>query len=363
MMNSQKNKTKKLVKKSNPQQKLARVQASSRNYLSVYRAALSDPFSTRAQGARVPDMYSVPTATRHITRKLTLSSNASGECDLVVLPSAFYHAVSARGSISGGSTWITGDGVLTTNAVLFTTSASMAAQLVNYRIVGYGVKVIGTASMTTNSGSLTIATVPAEGYQNVQTASVGGQISNINNAVMTIANTLTSWGVPNANNAVSVAALVDLPNTVETSMVNISERPITVTPKICSPSAFQFKLCSDIGPGYSIQSQTSAGSVSAGNASYLSVGGLESVIIAATGLPVSTSVLDIEITYHLEGIPFISATANTTIGSDAAAVVCDPLGCMDVIRDVAAMPSFKAAAIGIGNTFFPGLGTLVGKYL
>jgi len=362
-MNSQKNKTKKPVKKNGPQQKLAKVQARSQSYLSVYRAALSDPFSTLAQGARVPDMYSVPTATRHITRKLTLSSNASGEADLVVLPSAFYHAVSARGSVVGGSTWVTGDGVSTTNSVVFTTTAAMAAQLVNYRIVGYGVKVIGVASMTTNSGSITIATAPTEGFQNIQTAPVGGQASNTNNAAMTVANTLTSWGVPNVSNVVSVAALVDLPNSLESSMVNISERPITVTPKICSPSAFQFKMCSDVGPGYNIQSQTSLAVVSAGNASYLQVGGLETVIIAATGLPVSTSVLDIEITYHLEGIPFISATANTQIGSDAAAIVCDPMGWMNVIKDVAAVPAFKAATIGLGNSFFPGLGTMVGKFL
>jgi len=362
-MNSQKNKTKKPVKKNGPQQKLAKVQARSQNYLSVYRAALSDPFSALAQGARVPDMYSVPTATRHITRKLTLASNASGECDLVILPSAFYHALSARGSVVGGTPWITSDGVTTTNAVVFTATAALAAQLVSYRVVGYGVKVIGIASMTTTSGSLTIATVPAEGYLNTQLNQVGGQSGNSNNAAMSVANTLTSWGIPNATSVVSVPALLDLPNTVETSMINISERPITVTPKICSPSAFQFKLASDIGPGYNAQDQTSAVSISVGNASYLSFGGTESVVIAATGLPNSTSVLDVEITYHLEGIPFISATANSQIGSDSAAVVCDPIGWMNTIRDVAAVPAFKSAAIGLGNTFFPGLGTMVGKLL
>jgi len=365
MMNSQKNKTKKLAKKVSPSQKLVKVKTSSlnNNYLSVYRAALSDPFSTLAQGARVPDMYSVPTATRHLTRKLTLTSNASGECDLVILPSAYIHAFSARGSIVGGTTLVTGDGASNTQAVIFTNIPALAAQLTNYRIVGYGVKVVGIASMTTNAGSLTIATVPAEGFINNQVATVGGQASNTNNAAMTVANTLTSWGIPNASGVVSVGALVDLPNTVESSMVNVSERPITVTPKICSPTAFQFKMASDIGPGYNIQSQTSLAVVSAGNASYLSFGGLETVVIAATGLPNSTSVLDIEITYHLEGIPFIAATSNNQIGSDAASVVCDPVGWMNIIKDVASLPTFKAFSVGLGNSFFPGLGTMVGKFL
>jgi len=330
--------------------------------LVVYKAALADPFSTLAQGARVPDMYSVPTATRHITRKFTLSSNASGECDVVVLPSAFYHALSPRGSIVGGNSWLTLDGATVTNAAVLTTTSALSPQLINYRIVGYGVKVIGIASMTTNSGSLTIATVPVDGYQNTKDT-IGGQASNSANASATVANTLTSWGVPNASSVVSVSSLPSLPNTLETSMINVSERPISVSPKICAPCAFDFKLSSDIGPGYNITSQTSAVSVSAGNASFMRVGGHEAVILAATGCPASTSMLDIEIIYHLEGTPFISATANQVVGSDSSNIVCDPVGWMNVVRDVAATPSFKTVAVAAANTFFPGLGTAVGRYL
>lgn len=332
------------------------------NPISTYRACLSDPFSEQAQGARVPDMYSVATATRHITRKLTLASNPSGECDLVVLPSAFIHAFSPRSSVVGGTSLVTLDGVSTANCSVLTTTAALASQLTNHRIVGYGVKVIGIASMTTNSGSLTLATVPAEGWLNTQ-STVGGQGSNTNNASATMANWLTSLGVPNSTSFVSVSALPSLPNSLESSLVNVSERPITVVPKICTPSAFVFKETSDIGPGFNITTQTSAVSVSAGNASYLSVGGLESVIIAATGCPASTSMLDIEITYHLEGIPFISATASTIIGSDSANTVCDPVGWMNVISSVSRMPTFKAAVIATGDTFFPGLGKMVGRLL
>jgi hypothetical protein len=73
--------------------------------------------------------------------------------------------------------------------------------------------------------------------------------------------------------------------------------------------------------------------------------------------------LDIEIIYHLEGTPFISATANQVVGSDSSNIVCDPVGWMNVVRDVAATPSFKTVAVAAANTFFPGLGTAVGRYL
>jgi hypothetical protein len=341
---------------------IQRVKSNSPSPLSTYRACLSQPFSALAQGARVPDMYSVASATRHITRKFTLVSNSSGECDVVIVPSAFLHAMSPRGSVVGGGTWSTLDGGTVANSTVFTTTASLSAQLTNYRIVGYGVKIIGIASMTTNSGSLTIATLPTEGWLNSST-SVGGQNPNSNNAAMTVTNTLLSYGVPTASNVVSVSALPGLPNTAESSLINVSERPMEVCPKICSPSAFMFRETTDLGPGYGITNQTSATFVSAGNPAYLAVGGLETVVIAATGCPASTSMLDIELVYHLEGIPVVSSTANAVIGSDTTGVAVDPVGWMNVIKDVAAMPSFRCAVETVGNSFFPGLGTMVGKLL
>jgi len=343
-----------------PAKKTQAAKVPANRQLSVYKAALSQPFALAAQGARVPDMYSVATTTRHITRKLTLSSNASGECDLVVVPSAYVHAMSPRSSITGGDSWITLNGATLANAVVQTLPSALSSQLTNYRVVGYGVKIIGIASMTTNAGSITIATLPAEGYLNL-TSSIGNQAANSNNAYHSVANTLTAYGVPNSSNVVAVASLPTLPNSVESSMVNISERPITVTPKVFSPSAFTFKNTSDIGPGYMLQNQTSAVSISVGNASYLSFGGHETVVIAATGCPVTTAMLDIEITYHLEGNPFISATAGSIVGSDSSSVLCDPVGFMDVLRDVSQIPTFKALAVGAGDSFYPGLGTLVGK--
>jgi hypothetical protein len=270
--------------------------------------------------------------------------------------------MSPRGSVVGGGTWTTLDGATVANAIVFTTPASLSAQLTNYRIVGYGVKIIGIASMTTNSGSLTVATVPAEGWLNLNYP-VGGQSPNSNNAAMTVNNTLLSYGVPTASNVVSVSALPSLPNTAESSLVNVSERPMQVCPKICSPSAFMFRETTDLGPGYSITNQTSVSSVSAGNAAYLAVGGLETVIIAATGCPASTSMLDIELVYHLEGVPVVASTANAVIGSDTTGIAVDPVGWMNVIKDVAAMPSFRCAVETVGNSFFPGLGTMVGKLL
>lgn len=309
-------------------------------------------------------MYSVATATRHITRKVTLVSNASGEIDLVVLPNAYQHAVSPRGNLPGGSdSWFLGDGTTVANGAVRTVSTALALQLTNYRIVGYGLKVIGTAAMTTNSGTIVLATVPAESYVNDKNAPVGGQNSNINNATMTATRTLSAYGIPVSSGVVQIPSLVTLPNSVEASMVNISEHPIMVTPKICSPSAFTFKQSDDSGPGYNIQSQTSTVSVSAGNASYLSFGGFETVVLAATGCPANTSMLDVEITYHLEGTPYTSSTTGQVIGSDSVSQVVDPVAWMGVIRDVASMPSFKSLVEGVGNSFFPGLGTMVGRLL
>jgi len=328
---------------------------------SAYRAALSDPFSAGSQGARVPDMYSVPTTTRHITRSFTVSTNASGEADLVVLPSAFHHAISTRGSLVGGVNWVTADGASQAASLQTTPPASLSSQLVNYRIVGYGVKVFGVSSMTTTQGKVLMATVPVSSWVNDKNAAVGGIASTSNNSLASRGNTLSAYGVPVASSVVDISSLPNLSNSMETSMVRITENPVTVIPKVSSPEAFNFRQSADSSIGFAINNQTSASYVQSGDASYLRVGGHEAVVIAASGCVASTNVLQVEVIYHIEGMPMQSNTS--VIGNDSSATCIAPLTWMNVIQHVAKMPSFREGVQAAGNSFFPGLGTLANRFM
>jgi len=338
-------------------------QMSQGSALSNYRAALDNPFSAMAQGARVPDMYCIPTSTRHITRSFTLTSSASGELDAICLPSAFHHVISPRGSMTGAGNWQLLDGTTVTSGLAYTDKAAFAQQLTNYRIVGWGIQVMGTASMTSNQGKIIIAKIPISSNLNTKGDPVGGIMPNINNANATAANTLQAYGIPNYAGLVNTPALVNLPDSFETTMVAISEKPRTVYSKITSPEAFSFRETTDNAIGYNITDQSSLTNVQSGDASYLRVAGFESIIVAASGLPASSAVMELQITYHLEGTPYISSAGNSFIAGDSAMVSVDPIGWMKVIADVAKQSSFKSVAGVIGDSFYPGLGTFAKTFL
>jgi len=331
--------------------------------LACYKAALDNPFSTRAQGARVPDMYCVPTSTRHITRSFTLTSNASGELDAVCLPSAYHHVISPKGNLVGSGNWQLLDGTTVTNGLGYTDKAAFAQQLTNYRIVGWGIQIMGTAAMTNNQGKIIVAKVPIASNLNTKADAVGGITPNINNANATAGNTLSAYGIPNYSNAVNTPALANLNDSFETTMVAISEKPKPIFSKITSPEAFTFRESTDNAIGYNITDQSSLTNVQTGDASYMRVSGFEAIVIGAAGLPASTAVMELQITYHLEGTPFISANGNSFIAGDSAQVSVNPMGWMKVIAQVAREDSFKTIVGVAGNTFYPGLGTFAKRFL
>lgn len=328
----------------------------------AYRAALCDPFSPLAQGARVPDMYCCPTTTRHITKTFTLTTNGSGEADLILLPSAFWHALSPRGTVNSGATWTAPDGTSVSGAVQYTSTSTLASQLTNYRIVGYGVKVFGVQSMNATAGKVLAATVPISSWIADKSSQVGGTAATQNNTFGTKGNVLTAWGIPTSSAVVDIPALPSLPNSFETSLVRVTENPIAVVPKITSPEAFNFRQSADSAAGFNMNDQTSLSYVLGGDASYLRLAGHEAVIVATSGCAPSTSVLEVEVCYHLEGNPYQSTTGFAVIGNDTMATVVAPSTWMNVIQSVASMPAFRDAVTSTANSFFPGLGTLANRF-
>lgn len=328
--------------------------------LRAYRAALTAPFSLAAQGARVPDMYSCPTVTRHITKSFTVHTNSSGEADVVILPSAYFHAVSPRGSIPSGSVWTTLSGQTVDNAVIYTASSNLKTSLVNYRVVGYGIRVFGVASMTSTAGRCVISTLPISSFVNDKNATIGGQNANSTNASATVGHTLTTYGIPASANVVDLPSLPALPNSIELSMMSLSENQMIVTPKIVSPEAFMFNQSADNAIGFDVNDQTSINFVSSGDASYLRVSGLESVVIGVSGSTASSGVLEVEVIYHLEGTPTI---LNNNIVSDAPQTFCAPMDFLSTIAAVAKTPTFKQGLAAAGNSIYPGLGTLAMRFM
>lgn len=332
--------------------------------LESYRLALSDPFNIKSMGARVPDMYACPTATRHVTRTVSISSNSSGNAELIVLPNAFINACSTIGSVNGGTTWQLLDGNTIGTGLVVTSRTTLAGQLTNYRIVGYGVKVFSTMSMTSGAGKLVAATVPISSWLNDKSSPIGGTTQNATNTNANLENTLKAYGIPYTGSTTSARAdpsqLPNLGNSIEVSAVALAEKPLTIVPKITSAEAFNFRQCDDSSVGFNIGNQTSVSYVNSGDASFLRVSGHEAVVLCWAGLPVTQTCMEVEIVYHLEGNPVL---ASAVVASDSNRSIVDPVGWMNVVKQVASLPGFKVGVQTIGNSFYPGLGSLVTKFL
>lgn len=166
------------------------------DYATAYRAALMNPFSARAQGARVPDMYSAPTVPKHITQSYTLSTTAGAlPAQILILPNLYMPVICPAGALGGAQTWVTMDGQSTGTCVINSTSV-VSSQLTNYRIVGYGVRIYSTGAITSTSGRVLVATNPVSSWINHKPATIGGQATTNNNATASVSNTLQAYGMP-----------------------------------------------------------------------------------------------------------------------------------------------------------------------
>jgi len=321
--------------------------------LAAYKAALSNPFDAAACGARVPDMYSVPTSTRRITKTMSVTTNALGNALVSILPSAYIHGFLTMGSTSAGSfTTGAGEGV----AGCLTPPATLGSQLSNYRIVGYGVKVFTTQNETNVAGKLHLATVPVSSWLNT-VDTVGGQADNHADSAQTLLTWMSDMGMSTAP-----GTMPSMANSVLLPLANVQQNPVEIRPKLTSPEGMNFRQTKDSTVGYMATDQTSTSWITAGDASYLRVAGHEAVQIGIEGATASTGVIEIELVYHLEGTNALAATQTGVVQSEDR-MVTNPLGWMRVVAEVANLPSFRTLAVSALDRVIPGLGALATRVI
>lgn len=318
-----------------------------------YLTALADPFNERACGARVPDQYSCHTTTYELRATHTVTAGGSGSIGVWVLPNVVTSMVVPNGVFSGSSTitWLDN----TTTGTVFRwgfDSTVLGNKLQNYRIVGMGVRVANMSSMTNSQGKFILGSYPINASYVTRDFNVAG-LPPTTNLGGTIANTFSKWGIPYTS-SVDYATLVNYPGTRVLSALEVAESEFDVIPKPCQPSAFEFREPNDSLQGFSYNS-TSGGS---GDPSYLKLDGFEACFVAATGLVPSTSSVDIEIVYHIEGAPVILA------GSPAAAFInqqgtqspTDMQGFMKAIDTAFQLPAVRKVVHVAADMMHPLLG-------
>jgi hypothetical protein len=319
-----------------------------------YYNCLTSPFDEQSYGTRVPDQYAVDTTTFCIHKNITLTCDASGNADLMVCPALGQYAFASRSSTISGTTWVSMDGVGAGSWVGITPS-SLASKLVNHRIVGMGVRVFSVSSMTNAQGRVLIATIPVENWiSNIDTSL--NQFAAPFSAAATKSAFYNDWGIANTAGVVDVNSVDQYANHKAYSMLELDETTVEIEPKIISAAAFNFKKSSTNtgSPGGAVTGQIAvAGVVIAGNTDMLRVDGHETVLITVAGGVASTSAIDVEVIFHIEG-QISPSTTSASSGLTAASVcdtACDPLGFLEALALAAAAPNIHTVTKAIGKGY------------
>lgn len=264
-------------------------------------------FDTRADGARVPDLYSVPTIVSKIHKQFTVQTSSEGRFSFLFMPNLHASVTMDVGTSSDLATWTQPDGVTRANSLL-SFNDGVKTRLRNYRIVGMGLRVRDIASMTNVSGLVHLAALPiksrcptdlgfsssAEGYDHLETV-------------------YAAYGVPSTgtttNAVIDQSSLPQYPQYKSYSGLLLANAPVEVVPKICDPSCFDFKM-TDFNK-FGLDPAISGGSTDlTADTTVAMLGGFQTCIVAGSGFPASTGVLNVEVVYHLEGSPIVTGSSS-----------------------------------------------------
>jgi hypothetical protein len=331
--------------------------------LAKYYLALTDPFHPGAVGAKVPDQYSCPTAVQTVRASFTITVNSSGNAGVCVFPNPVTSVACFNGACSDFSTITWGDNTTTTQARWGVDPTTFAAKLDNYRIVGYGIRVTGLSSMTNASGKFILGAYPVTSAWITKDFPVGGTTMTTN-ANLTQFRAWNAWGIPTNGSTLSPGLFVNLPGSKVISAIEASEKVFGVTPRLSSPDAMNFR---DSGDNYA-GTDLYPGATTGGDSDYLEMRGFEACYVYYTGGVASTSTMDLEIVYHLEGKPNLNTgTTQAVVGilpsASAAQSPVKPAGMLKVLETAARQPVVKEVIEMAANFIHPMFGKLAGSVL
>jgi hypothetical protein len=289
----------------------------------VYAVALTKPFSDASYGARVPDMYSAPTATHHIRRLVTVKADSDGNFSALVMPSIYQHMIIPTGTTASNNgtdfTAWNGAGIVKSYGLVASGPAANFAKLSNHRIVAYGVRIRNINSMTDVKGRFSVAKIAIKDDMIVPSRAAVGTL--IPQAYFTRKEWYLAAGIPTQGTlddfstsgfTIDPDTLQTLPQSVTVSNLELAQKGLEIVPKITTPYAFSFRNTADSKAGNDPSPGIATGAINVGDDDYIKFGGFESILLAGSGLTPSAACYTIELIYHVEGTPTIT---DDTIGS------------------------------------------------
>jgi len=266
--------------------------------------ALHNPFDPTSKGARMPSQYAVSTNVHTSTVSYTLTTDVNGNFDAVLLPHPVFSVLAGYATIAGGvaATPLGSGGATTQNVRGNVSAANLATTYSNYRVVSWGVRLKSLQPFTEASGRIYAANIPTNPQLPLFSSSTG-----------TTASVWAALPVPYDGTGVS-NQLLNYPRSCHMNGAElVSEGGIELRPHITGPGHEHYREATrleeqGLGTFNALGVSTSSTSLGYGDTS-----GQSLIAIRGDGLTASTSVMLVEVIYHMEGSPIISVSAGAIV--------------------------------------------------
>jgi hypothetical protein len=301
--------------------------------------ALKRPFDPSTEGCRVPDPWSFPTTTYHLHQTLTMgNSSTNAPLSGLFLPSPLVSTIDLSLAASGSSLGFafatssqtqitTGTGGLTGLVTGASTETALSGLMSSYRVVSWGIRLSNLIPELSAAGRVIVAYIP------INPRTPGPSV------LSSSANQPTPSNIPPIfiNMPASVAdssTVLELPTAQEFSFQDLLSGNIEIPGVYTNPSFFTFRNSFENtnwnggeGLGDQIVDKVATGTIgSYGSSPSADMTGGVGIIVYIEGVPTGlTSVLQVEVIYHLEGTPQIgSNTATVPIPSSSSSLLVGP---------------------------------------
>jgi len=325
-----------------------------------FELALANPFNANAVGCRVPDSFPMPTATYHVRASLTATTAADGTFKAIILPAPTFTYITRPvgwGTLAGGTNF-TQNATSTGTAGYLVAPVALATVLTEYRTVAWGMRLIAKNTAFAAKGKVYVTAVPttanAPSWNTMETVTASDS------------NVISEYccGVDFGGFS-AIGAILGIPGTQVFSAQDLLRHEVQCLGLPSGNDFHQFRGTMDRSvltwaSGQVLADEgvfnSSTGLVNAtagGRKDVASLRGGTAFVIYGTGFNASTNEFDIELVYHLEGLPSVAASSTALLVPSATrALVGDTSTVERAIGYVRrAVPVIKALAMGAQAAF------------
>lgn len=313
-----------------------------------YLAALTNPFSDEAIGARVPDQWAFPTATYRSRGTVTMTSDASGVASGTFFCNPYVSFAANDTNISTGMQPHTSSPLIYAAA----SQANITNVLASVRVVGGGLSIRANLPLTTDTGRIIVARVP------VNSPGLGPALLDLNVVSPEAVCQMTIGMDTGGANTAWPADILELPGSQELTVQDIIAQSLELHFKPITPMAFNFLDTSNAtqinatdrsGVG-NVKTATSLAFVT-DNAGEQDMRGWDAFLIRCEGLPVSTQAcIEVEYIYHYEGNPAMVTTQGNLEPDCPPRTVVDIPGFQVAVSKALSAPSMIQTVRDIGSS-------------